>query len=47
MRSYIACRILMGSGFGEVYNLAGGWRFYEAVTRGRRDTEHHPCGESK
>ena len=47
MRSYIACRILMGSSFGEVYNLAGGWRFYEAVTRGRRDTEHHPCGESK
>lgn len=47
MRSYIGCRILSGHGFGEVYNLAGGWRFYDAVMRGRRDIDHHPCGERK
>jgi rhodanese-related sulfurtransferase len=30
LRSYIACRILVGNGF-ECYNLAGGWRLYESV----------------
>ena len=30
LRSYIACRILMGNGY-ECYNLAGGWRLYESV----------------
>ena len=34
LRSYIAVRILEGSGF-EAYNFAGGYRFYEAVTRDR------------
>ena len=45
MRSYIACRILSGHGFAEVYNLAGGWRFYNAVMQGQRDSGHYPCGE--
>ena len=31
LRSYIAARILEGSGF-EAYNFAGGFRFYDAVT---------------
>ncbi len=30
LRSYIASRILMGNGF-DVYNFAGGFRFYDAV----------------
>ena len=34
LRSYIACRILAGYGY-EAYNFAGGFRFYEAVTRDR------------
>ena len=34
LRSYIACRILDGYGY-EAYNFAGGFRFYEAVTRDR------------
>ena len=46
MRSYIACRILTGNGF-DVYNLSGGWRFYELTMRGRADNEHYPCGEKK
>ena len=36
-RSYIACRILSGMGY-ECYNLAGGWRLYEAVTGEYPDT---------
>lgn len=32
LRSYIACRILAGYGY-EAYNFAGGYRFYEAVTK--------------
>ena len=35
LRSYIACRILAGDGY-ETYNFAGGFRFYDAVTRERR-----------
>ena len=35
LRSYIACRILAGYGY-ETYNFAGGFRFYDAVTRERR-----------
>ncbi len=35
LRSYIACRILAGYGY-EVYNFAGGFRFYDAVTNDRR-----------
>ena len=46
MRSYIACRILGGSGF-DCYNLSGGWRFYELTMRGKADNEHYPCGERK
>ena len=34
LRSYIAARILEGSGF-EAYNFAGGFRFYDAVTNDR------------
>lgn len=34
LRSYIACRILAGYGY-EVYNFAGGFRFYDAVTNDR------------
>lgn len=34
LRSYIACRILAGYGY-EAYNFAGGFRFYDAVTRDR------------
>ena len=30
LRSYIACRILSGNGY-DCYNLAGGWRLYDAV----------------
>ncbi len=44
LRSYLASRILMGSGF-EAYNFAGGFRFYSAV---RNDTalkeRSAPCG---
>lgn len=32
LRSYIACRILLGHGFKEVYNLSGGYRTYQAAT---------------
>ncbi len=31
LRSYVACRILAGHGF-DVYNFAGGYRYYDAVT---------------
>lgn len=34
LRSYIACRILMGEGY-DCYNLAGGWRLYESVINER------------
>ncbi|MBE5893233.1 MAG: CoA-disulfide reductase [Lachnospiraceae bacterium] len=34
LRSYIASRILEGNGY-EVYNFAGGYRFYEAVNNDR------------
>lgn len=34
LRSYIACRILAGNGY-DAYNFAGGFRFYDAVTRDR------------
>lgn len=30
LRSYMACRILVGQGY-DCYNLAGGWRLYESV----------------
>ncbi|MBQ3548699.1 MAG: FAD-dependent oxidoreductase [Oscillospiraceae bacterium] len=34
LRSYIACRILAGSGY-DAYNFAGGFRFYDAVINDR------------
>lgn len=45
LRSYIACRILSGYGY-DCYNLAGGWRLYEAVTQNRRVPEYR-CTECK
>lgn len=45
LRSYIACRILSGYGY-DCYNLAGGWRLYEAVTKNRRVPEYR-CTECK
>ncbi|MBQ8611651.1 MAG: FAD-dependent oxidoreductase [Oscillospiraceae bacterium] len=44
LRSYIASRILAGSGF-DAYNFAGGFRFYDAVMQERRLAERStPCG---
>ncbi len=44
LRSYIASRILLGSGF-ECYNFSGGFRFYNAVIREREMIERSmPCG---
>ena len=34
LRSYIACRMLAGSGY-DCFNLAGGWRLYESVINER------------
>lgn len=46
LRSYIATRILMQSGF-DCYNLAGGFRLYAAVTEDRCicRPDDAPCGE--
>lgn len=38
LRSYIATRILVGNGF-EAYNFSGGFRYYDAVTNDRCQTE--------
>ncbi|MBQ2697297.1 MAG: FAD-dependent oxidoreductase [Clostridia bacterium] len=45
LRSYVACRMLSQHGF-DCYNLAGGYRFYDIVTRDREAdlTPVHPCG---
>lgn len=44
LRSYIACRILEGSGY-EAYNFAGGYRYYESVVNDRVLIETaFPCG---
>ena len=44
LRSYIACRILEGSGY-EAYNFSGGFRFYDAVMNERALIEAaHACG---
>lgn len=45
LRSYIACRMLTGRGY-ECYNLAGGWRLYEAVVESRR-VKPYICTECK
>lgn len=45
LRSYIAARILTGRGF-EVYNFAGGYRFYAAVVRDKLFAERSTaCGK--
>lgn len=47
VRSYIATRILEGYGF-EAYNFAGGFRFYDTVTRDRALVEQASlCGMDK
>ena len=47
LRSYIASRILAGHGY-DVYNFAGGYRFYAAVVNDRRMTETAlPCGRDR
>ena len=47
LRSYIATRILEGYGF-EVYNFAGGFRFYDAVMNDRALIEAaFACGMDK
>ena len=45
LRSYIACRILMGSGY-DCFNLAGGWRLYESVIN-ERTVPEYICTECK
>ena len=45
LRSYIACRILIGNGY-DCYNLAGGWRLYESVINDRTVPEYI-CTECK
>lgn len=39
LRSYIACRILIGNGY-ECFNLAGGWRLYESVINEKTVSEY-------
>ena len=47
LRSYIACRILEGSGY-EAINFAGGYRYYESVVNDRALIEAaFPCGMDK
>lgn len=44
LRSYIASRILTGSGF-DAYNFAGGFRFYDAVRNDKAlNKKSTPCG---
>ncbi len=43
LRSYLACRILSGNGY-DCYNLSGGYRLYESVTKDRA-VEDYPCYE--
>ena len=45
LRSYIACRILMGNGY-DCFNLAGGWRLYESVTH-EKTVPEYICTECK
>ena len=43
LRSYLACRVLTGSGF-QCWNLAGGYRLYQAVTgEGATPVSGMPC----
>lgn len=43
LRSYLACRILSENGY-DCYNLSGGYRLYESVTK-ERAVEDYPCYE--
>lgn len=45
LRSYIACRILMGYGF-DCYNFSGGWRLFAAIKGEAEEVgvARHPCG---
>ena len=45
LRSYIACRILMGRGYA-CRNFSGGWRLFAAITGEAEaaDVARHPCG---
>ena len=45
LRSYLACRILTGNGY-DCYNLAGGWRLYEAVIN-ERSVPEYSCKDCK
>ncbi|MEG1834886.1 MAG: FAD-dependent oxidoreductase [Oscillospiraceae bacterium] len=45
LRSYIACRMLCGYGY-DCYNLAGGYRLYEAVVN-QKKVENYICTECK
>lgn len=45
LRSYIACRILSGSGY-DCFNLAGGWRLYESVIN-EKTVPEYICTECK
>jgi len=47
LRSYIACRILVGYGF-DAYNFAGGFRFYNTVHNDKElNSKSTPCGMDK
>ena len=47
LRSYLACRILAQEGY-DCWNFAGGYRFYDLVTRGRLALESaYPCGMAR
>ncbi len=47
LRSYIACRIMMQSGF-DCYNFSGGYRFYKSAMGEKTLTEKsYPCGMDK
>lgn len=45
LRSYIACRILIGNGY-DCFNLAGGWRIYESVIH-EKNVPEYICTECK
>ncbi|MBE6766153.1 MAG: CoA-disulfide reductase [Ruminococcaceae bacterium] len=45
LRSYLACRILIGNGY-NCYNLAGGWRLYESVIN-ERTVPEYSCKDCK
>lgn len=45
LRSYLACRILIGNGY-DCYNLAGGWRLYESVIH-ERTVPEYSCKDCK